>query len=528
MPHSHGGFHGGGGGRGRFFGFGGGGGYDGGYPYPYYPIVPIVPMVITTEDDGSDDDSGTSIGYARGSRFFKRPGGLVDAAKVIIPAPTSVQLTTALEGMNLTITACVDGKCYRGVADLSGILAEIEPRLIERARQLHQQFHEQSDTAYPRRHSPLIGRGGGGGGSRGGQGRITPDMRDFADAQDDAIGDVQERVNACGEALVGAMLAQHHAEICAGWWHSLTHGVSDAVKKVGRGVSSAAGSVGNAAQATLKTLGPVIAVAAGAAATAMVGPEAGPLAASLTNSLVNAASGSGSIADVAQSTIAAATQAAQSDPQIAQALAAAHQAVAQTTAAAHVAQTLKAAASGSPAAKQQVLELTTAAAQGDPAAQGVVNAAQDLTASVSDASAAAANIANMNGDNGDDATVSGASLASGASQLAAGIPGRVVGVVQHDDGNWSAQAFASSDAADDWFGQWLGMPHAFRYVAYFDKGDSTWPGPLNEQIGHAAAHAVSGWFLPAFLAGGAGFAAGRWGGDLISRARDAWRSHTAK
>ena len=444
MPHFHGGgFH---GGRGFGGGFGGWGGYGG------YEVVPVWPVVIEEVDNNADDGDGVAVAgspNARGKAFRNvadlvtgGSGSLVDAAKIMIPAPKSVQLTTELLGTNLAVTACVDGKCYRGVADLSGILAELEPRLVERARELHHQFHGETDTLYPPLHTPLVGRGGGGGSRTGGQGRLR-------DLQDDAINDVQACVTVAGEALIGAMLAQHHAEVCAGWWHSLTHGVSSAVKNVGKGVSSVANTAEHAALGTLKTLGPVIAVAAGAAATAMVGPEAAGIANSLTKSLVNAATGQGSVADVANQALAAATQAAQSDPTVAQALAAAKQAVAQTTAAAHVAQTIQSAASGNPAAKQQVLELTKAAAQGDPAAQGVVSAAQDL------------------------------SLASG--NLNASVT----------DATAAASDLAAADASD-------------------------------------IATAVSGWFLPALLAGGAGYATGRWGGDLYERAKEAWHEHHAK
>ena len=566
MPRFHGGFHGGHGGwhggHGvRFYG----GGY-GGYPAYYEPIVPFVPIVIEAppsdvdNDDTGGDGAGTSVtsvsgigtGYRRGTRFFKAPDRLTDVAKVMIPAPTSVQLATELRGTSLAITACIDGKCYRGVADLSGILAEIEPRIIERAQALHNQWHQEATT------HTLVG----------------------AEA---LVGEVQERVSMAGELLVGAMLTQHHAAICAGWWHDLTSKVksvvssaahevthpselvhdvshyalhpSEAVRKAAQGLGAGAGFANvlsyitnplqdvaedatvqqmtamalggpqaaaavNAAQAlgagqsiqqTLKQAAPQIASAASSAA----GAAGGPAAAGLAGALVNAAAGTGSTAQVAQQAVNAVKAAAASDPTAKAILDVAHPAVAQATAAQHVASTIQSAASGNQAAKDQVLELTTAAAGGDPSAQGVVSAAQNM------ASQAQSALGDL------EAAVSGETPAHTARALAAETPGRVIGVVQHSEGNWSAKTFATPDDADDWFGQWLGLPHAFRYVAYFDKSDSLWPAPLNDQIGKPHTQtAVSGW--PAMLlSGGLGFAAGRWGGDVIERARAAWASRAA-
>jgi hypothetical protein len=488
MPHFHGGgFH---GGRGaRFFG----GGY-GGYGDGYLPIVPVIiesPPDDKNDGDGDGDDGApptTTVGYARGSRFFQHGGvgdRLVDVAKVMIPAPTRVELATELLGTHLAVVACVDGKCYRGVADLSGILAEIEPELIARARELHAQFHDESDTAFPPRHSPLVG----------GAPLIGAEA---------VIGAIQSRVNLAGEALVGALLTQHHAEICAGWWHNLTHKIksdvegvthdiahpnelahdiahyalkpSDFIKKTaedfgaGAGLAKAisygvdplqiatenpavqqavatmyGGPLGAAAfkaaqgldtggqtlAQTLQQAAPQIAAAASNAA----GAAGGPAAASLAGALVNAAAGTGNLSQVAQQAVSAASAAAANDPTAKAALDIAHQAVAQATAAQHVASTIQSAAAGNQGAKDQVLELTTAAAQGDAAAQGVVQAAQNMATQAQDLGDAASDAAS-------DATVSG------------------------------------------------------------------WPAVL--------------------LASGLGFGAGRWGGDLIERGKQAWAAHAAK
>ena len=72
-----------------------------------------------------------------------------------------------------------------------------------------------------------------------------------------------------------------------------------------------------------------------------------------------------------------------------------------------------------------------------------------------------------------------------ASDLANAHQSRVVGVVILADGSASTSPFSSSDDADDWFAYEVRDPHAFVYAAYYDKGDVTFPGPLNEAVGHA-------------------------------------------
>jgi hypothetical protein len=397
------------GGRGsRFWGF------------AHEPVVFI--EEVDVDDDGDDASDGVvSSGtaklraYKRGSRFFKDGDKLADLGKIITATPTSVALSTKLVGDHLTITACIDGHCYEGTADLSGIIAELEPTLRETAHRWHEQFHARDDQR------PLVGA-------------------------DVVIGAVQERVSACGEALVGALIDEHHKMLCGSWWHDLTHKISstvksaahevthpqelvhdvthyalhpsDIAKNIATGLGAGAGLAkvlsyatdplqditenaqvqqlaatmyggpagvaalkaaqsidsGASVAQTLQTMAPQIASAAAGAASQVAGPAAGQLA----GALVNAAAGTGNLQQVATQAVNAATVAAASDPAAKAALDAAHQAVASVTAATHVANTIQQAASGNGDALSKVMDLTTAAAQGDQAAQNVVSAAQNM------------------------------------------------------------------------------------------------------------------------------------------------------
>ena len=148
-----------------------------------------------------------------------------------------------------------------------------------------------------------------------------------------------------------------------------------------------------------------------------------------------------------------------------------------------------------------------------------------------------------------------------ADALAQGLSANVVGVVCTSDGQWSATPFATSDEADDWYGGWLGIPHAYAYVAYFDK-TASWPFPENEQIARGATRSAGtsvgvGPFMPILftpieaglaailaagagyhygntrsagwpaiaLAAGGGFAAGHWGERAYDWARNKWDAH---
>jgi len=64
--------------------------------------------------------------------------------------------------------------------------------------------------------------------------------------------------------------------------------------------------------------------------------------------------------------------------------------------------------------------------------------------------------------------------------------GNVIGVIHMSkDGLWHTLAFRSADDADDWLGTSTHDPASYTYAAYFDKGDYSWPHPVNEKIGGA-------------------------------------------
>lgn len=74
-----------------------------------------------------------------------------------------------------------------------------------------------------------------------------------------------------------------------------------------------------------------------------------------------------------------------------------------------------------------------------------------------------------------------------SAEAAAGSYSRVVGLIRRSDGTWGIFPFTSADDADDWFGNATDIPSSFVYAAYYDKGDPTWPGPLNEAVGQGRA-----------------------------------------
>ena len=506
-----------------------------------------------------------SVSGARGSRFgapSPSDDRLVAIAPVLAPGARGFTADLKLRGNVLDVRVCVDGICYTGTADLALVFAEIAPRLAAYHDALHARPHALmgADTT--------VVAGGCGARSYNGVARpvlaaimqqltangaeisghnpwvvithqhgvelkgswdepsamLTLEVTDsdfaapcsaiWSKIDDDirsvggnpiasnatTFGAVNDATYAAGQALVGAFVDQHRATYCAGWWHSLTHPIAT--------IEHAASSVGTGVAHTLKALKAPIAVASAAAAVYFVGPTAGPMAAQLSSSLIDAANGDAS----AQQLVQTAQAVAQTNPTVAQALQGAQQAVTQTTAAYHTVQTVANAANGDPHAQSQVLELAQSAAGGDPAAQQLMNIAQQVTGAAAAAPA--------------PATTSGA--APGVRELAVAAvkasPFRVVGYVQPKGNPSQIREFQSADEADDWYGSWLSMPHAFEYVAYFDKGDATFPGPLNEQ--GAPGVISSGWAIPvvAFALGGA---AGYFGPGAIKWTRSKWAEHKA-
>jgi hypothetical protein len=480
----HGGHGHGGHGRGRrFFG----GGYGGGWWGPCYGYdafgncypVEVIGM-----------DAHALAGFHRGHlyRHSAPPDGQLPALAPLLtlPSATPARIEMELSGHELTVAIEIDGKAYRGTADLSQVF-DVAKTYLEA---YHQALH--------RRGTMLVGR--------------APSASELAAPIAD------DTVKKAADLLVGALVEQHrreHVALCCGWFDSITNAVKSAANGIEHAASSAVGEVGH----TLSKLkGPIETAAAGAASAAAlgipgVGPLVAPLAGSLAKNIVDAAAGSGSSQKAAQKVVQQAAQAAQKNPQVAAALDSAHQAVAQATAGYHTAQTFANAAAGDANAQGQVAELVQAADSGDAGAASALDSAQTVADDIGSGS-------------DDGAQVSGGgSPAEMASSAAKQFPARVVGVVQTTDGNWQLQGFPDSDAADDWYGTWLNVPHAFLYVAYYDKGDSTFPGPLNEQHGHpmmqARSHGATMHHAPAEVSGWigvlgglmAGAAAGMYGPD---------------
>jgi hypothetical protein len=429
---------------------------------------------------------------------------LVNTVPVLAPGAGGMSVKLSLDGTRLTANVCIDGKCYRGEADLSGLVGYLGDVADAGLSHWHQRQHRLSDLAVMPRGARFQS-----------DGKVLPPAAKVA-----------------GDALVGAIAERHANEFCAGWWHSLTHDIESGVKGIEHGLGG-----------ILKQLkGPIIAAATALAASVGIPPS---IVQGLTSTLLDAASGVGQVKAAAKAALAK----AEANPQLAQALAVAKKAVAQSTVAAQAAQTVADAAAGSPAAQQQIAQLAQAATGGDPAAQqamslvsqlpgmqqqiaslqqlltqsqiqqsqqtpadavtalqaqqsqiqqpqqtpaDAVTALQAQQSQIQQPQQYAGDGSDGGGDGGDTST-SGVetSLRARAVALAQGSPAQVVGVVETVDGQWSAAAFATSDEADDWYGGWLGIPHAFLYVAYFDKSAS-WPYPENEQVARGAAARSAG------------------------------------
>jgi hypothetical protein len=535
--------------------------------------------------------------------FIGKKYDLVNTATVLAPGAGGLTVKFSLEGTHLVADVCIDGKCYRGAADLSG-LRQFSSQVADAAL-----AHWKANSLTIRKSVVTTPRGGRFGDRRPralvgnwlGEGeldlsgvRARLPRRDRHHHHDDMLRDHVYAVKAAGTALVGAIADQHAHEFCAGWWHSLTHDIESGVKGIEHGLGG-----------ILKGLkGPIMAAATALAASVGIPPS---VVQGLTSTLLDAVTGVGQVKAAAKAALAK----AEANPQLAKALAVAKKAVAQSTVAAQAAQTVAQAAQGSPAAAQQVAALAQAAQGGDAAAQAAMALVNQMpgmqqqlaqlqqqlaTALQGQAAPAAAstdgggppvaygggnaqisqptyqdpNAGNYGGDGSDTSTSGVAGQRAKAVQLAQGSPARVVGVVQTIDGQWAATGFATSDEADDWFGSWLGIPHAYAYVAYFDKGAS-WPAPENEQFGKSAAaqaltkvsvgygalmftpvefalsvlgagaagywygkpdddnprSRVSGWPALALAAGG-GFAAGKWGEEGYDWLRSKWNQHELK
>jgi hypothetical protein len=552
---------------------------------------------------------------------------LVNTVPVLAPGAGGMSVKLSIDGCHLVANVCIDGKCYKGAADLTGLVDFTSGVLDAALAHWHAKQHRSVDLAVPtpRGERFLDTRTAGwfGNFERGLKKDLkkaehaVPGLKDVVDVAEDVekyttpegltldvieaargggrkkkgekkhdvLHEHAQVIRATGEALVGAIAERHTNEFCAGWWHSLTHDIESGVKGIEHGLGG-----------MLKKLkGPIVAAVSAVAQMYGVPPQ---ITQQLAGGLIDAATGSGSVKAAAKQMIAQAA----ANPQLAPILAVAQKAVAQGTVAAQAAQTVADAAAGSPAAAQQIAQLASAATAGDPAAQQAMSlvqqlpgvgqqlqqiqpqiqqAAQQGAQAISQAAQAAGPLDPSqyggDGSNGSSGSGDGSGDGSGgdtsssgtadgprarAVALAQGSPAKVVGVVCTADGQWSATPFATSDEADDWYGGWLGIPHAYLYVAYFDKAAS-WPYPENEQVARGAAARSAGTavgvgpFMPILftpieaglaailaagagyhygntrsagwpaiaLAAGGGFAAGHWGERAYDWARNKWDAH---
>lgn len=78
-----------------------------------------------------------------------------------------------------------------------------------------------------------------------------------------------------------------------------------------------------------------------------------------------------------------------------------------------------------------------------------------------------------------------------AASMAARSPAQFLGANLDPDGSWSLPEFRSADEAASWYGHLTDSPDAFRYLAYYDKTDRSWPGPVNEVFGSGRAIGVT-------------------------------------
>lgn len=441
---------------------------------------------------GGRGASMTGRGYFGGRGGYGRPPGglyygprerLVEVAPVLANPLDNVTVRDfALDGNTLSATIDVDGQIYQGSLDLGQLASVVGDRVAAYHAQLHQLAAQ--SAAQP-----------------SGSPAVAQDAVVASGVAQAASAEQQAALTLAGVALVGSLVDKHiakHDAMCAGWFDSITDAVSSAAK----GVYHAGEAGYHGITHTWKKLKAPIQIAA----TAFGGPAAGALA----GTVIDAANGDiGSKQALAQVRANAAI-----NPEIQKNLTKATAAAAKATAAYHVVDTIGNAAQGDPAAGQQVQQLLTSAAGGDPSAQSALELAQVLLSMGGPQATQAAATA-----------VSGiaSSLRHEAAHAAASGEGTIIGYINLNGNPSQVHTFKSVDDADDWFGQWLRFPYAFHYVAYYDKRDPSFPGPLNEAFGKTPPWRdaqVSGW-LP-WLTGAAGFAAGYFEPQIAGLARDGW------
>jgi hypothetical protein len=309
------------------------------FPRPYYghPFYREVPSWVTPRDgatrllfDGAFIGAEALPSLPAGEQ---RTGLTAEVAPVLAPATGGFTSRVELDDrQRLHAEICVDGKCYKGSIDLAPAISALMAKFAQYHRDLHKAMPSPS---------PVI-------------------------SGDVMISRINQAVSAAGDALVGALLDHHTHVACAGWLDDIGHAIGG----------------------TLRTLKPVISIAATGVATAFGGPAAGAVAGQLVGPLtdvgadaLNPQKKTPAQAQQVQNSkkiIAQAKEQAKTDPVMAKALAAAHRAVAHTTVAYHVKETVQKAAQGDPVAQQRSQQLAKAADQGDPAAQSAMDIAKQV------------------------------------------------------------------------------------------------------------------------------------------------------
>lgn len=372
----------------------------------------------------------------------------------------------------LHVEICVDGKCHRASMNLAPGIAMVMAKLAE----AHADLHRSMGGACP-----------------------PPDAGTAAAAVDRAV-------STAGDTLIG-MLAYRHAVGRGGGGggghggysaynpYTGTHHTAgdyvgfDLFGDIGHALSSAANAVGG----VLKDLKGPLSIAAGAAATYVGGPAAGPIAAQLTGALIDAAPGGHPAKQAAaQQQVAAAKQAAQTNPTVQTALEAAHHATSQgTQAALGTTPAVPAAPNTLAAAVQKFLPVATQAATGAAGAAGITlppelqSALSTFSGLMGGGAPAVSGWYDVVGAAVDD-------VRERARGYAATKPGAAAGVIQMADGRFQSRGLPSLDAAIDWLQRVTSRRGDFVYAAAYEKAADGSAYIQAEEFGNAVAPAVSG------------------------------------
>lgn len=184
-------------------------------------------------------------------------------------------------------------------------------------------------------------------------------LRQVAVSGEVPFDEIDRAIGAAADELIGALVERHYR--VAGWWSDLPHDLK---------------KIADVAGDTLKSLKGPISAAAGAAASAFVGPAGALLASQVTGALADASGGD--YKSAGKEALAVAEQAASQNPQVSQVVNTAKAAFAHSAAAHHVAATAHKASAGHPKAIRQIAQIAKAATQGDSSAQSLISSAQNI------------------------------------------------------------------------------------------------------------------------------------------------------